>query len=57
MKILTPNERRKAKIIAFLSVFCALLETLGVGVILPFILAMLQLEQLKNYAKVAYILN
>ena len=56
-EILTDIEKRKAKVIAFLSVFCALLETLGVGVILPFILAMLQPEQLMEYQKVAYILN
>ncbi len=56
-EILTEIEKRKAKVIAFLSVFCALLETLGVGVILPFILAMLQPEQLMEYRKVAYILS
>ncbi len=55
--ILTIGEKRKAKIIAFLSVFCALFETLGVGIILPFILAMLQPEQLKEYPKVAFLLD
>ncbi len=55
--ILNDVEKRKARAIAFLSVFCALLETLGVGVILPFIIAMLQPEQLMNYEKVAYVLN
>lgn len=54
-EILTKTERKKAVIIAFLSIFSALLETLGVGVILPFILAMLQPEQLLEYRKVAYI--
>ncbi len=56
-EILSDTERRKATTIAFLSVFCALLETLGVGVILPFILAMLQPEQLMRYEKVSYILK
>ncbi len=55
--ILTDSEKRKATIIAFLSVFCALFETLGVGIILPFILAMLQPDQLREYSKVAFILD
>ena len=52
-EILTKPERKKAVTIAFLSVFSALLETLGVGVILPFILAMLQPEQLLEYKFIA----
>lgn len=56
-EILTKKERNKARKIAVLSVFSALLETLGVGVMLPFILAMLKPEQLLNYTKIAYILE
>jgi len=54
-EILTGTERKKAGIIALLSIFCALLETLGVGVILPFILAMLQPEQLLEYDKLSFL--
>ena len=56
-EILTKQERRKAIMIAFLSIISALLETLGVGVILPFIMAMLQPQQLLEYESVAYFLN
>lgn len=56
-EILTKKERKKAVVIAFLSFFSALLETLGVGVILPFILAMLQPEQLLEYKKISFIFD
>ncbi|MBR6147719.1 MAG: ABC transporter ATP-binding protein [Lachnospiraceae bacterium] len=55
--IINRKERRKAIIIAILSVFCALLETLGVGVILPFILAILQPETLLEYDKLKNIFD
>lgn len=53
--ILNVKQRKVAVVIAFLSIFSALLETLGVGVILPFILAMLQPETLLQYEKIAMI--
>lgn len=48
-EILNTKEKQKASIIAFLSILSAILETLGVGVILPFIIAMLQPETLFEY--------
>ena len=48
-EILNDTEKKKAIAIAVLSIFSALLETLGVGVILPFILAMLQPMTLLEY--------
>jgi len=56
-EILNKEERRKAVVIAILSIFSALFETLGVGIILPFILAMLQPETLLQYEKLAGIFN
>lgn len=57
MDILNKKEKQKAILIAFLSVISAFLETLGVSVILPFILAMLQPETLLEYDQVRYILS
>ena len=56
-EILNKAERRKALTIAILSIFSAMLETLGVGIMLPFIMAMLQPEQLMEYEKVAMVLD
>lgn len=56
-EILNKRERRMAVVIAVMSVFSALLETLGVGVILPFILAMLQPEKLFEYDKLRIVLD
>ena len=55
--ILNVKEKRRAVLIAVLSIFSATLETLGVGVILPFILAMLQPEELLKYEKIAFVLD
>ncbi len=56
-EILTIRQKRQAVVIALLSIVSALLETLGVTVILPFILAMLQPQTLMEYEKVSFILN
>ncbi|MBP9997506.1 MAG: ABC transporter ATP-binding protein [Lachnospiraceae bacterium] len=56
-KILTSGQKRQAVVIALLSIISALLETLGVTVILPFILAMLQPQTLMEYEKVAFVLD
>lgn len=56
-QILNKDERRKSITIAILSIFSAMLETLGVGIMLPFIMAMLQPEQLREYEKVAAVLD
>lgn len=57
IQILNKKQKRTAVIIAFMSILSALFETLGVSVILPFILAMLQPDTLMEYPKVAMILN
>lgn len=46
MAILNNKQKRRAIIVAFMAIFSALLETMGVSVVIPFILAMLQSEQL-----------
>lgn len=46
MAILNNKQKRRAIIVAFMAIFSALLETMGVSVVIPFILAMLQPEQL-----------
>lgn len=46
MAILNNKQKRQAIIVAFMAIFSALLETMGVSVVIPFILAMLQPEQL-----------
>ena len=46
MAILNNKQKRRAVIVAFMAIFSALLETMGVSVVIPFILAMLQPEQL-----------
>lgn len=46
MAILNSKQKRRAIIVAFMAIFSALLETMGVSVVIPFILAMLQPEQL-----------
>lgn len=56
-EILTSSQKRQAVVIALLSIISALLETLGVTVILPFILAMLQPQTLMEYEKIAWILD
>ena len=48
-EILNNKERRQAIVIALFSMVSAFLETLGVSIILPFIIAMLQPETLINY--------
>ena len=57
IQILNKKQKKTAVVIAFLSIISALFETLGVSVILPFILAMLQPETLMQYDKVAFVLN
>ena len=52
-EILSKKEQKKTILIALFSVISALAETLGVGVILPFILAMLQPKTLLEYDKIA----
>ena len=44
--ILNKKQRRQAIVVAIMAIFSALFETLGVSVVLPFVLAMLQPEQL-----------
>ena len=46
MAILNNKQKRRAIIVAFMAIFSALLVTMGVSVVIPFILAMLQPEQL-----------
>ena len=46
LAILNRKQRRQAVFVAVMAIFSALLETMGVSVVLPFILAMLQPEQL-----------
>lgn len=46
--ILNQKQRRQAILVAIMAIFSALLETMGVSVVLPFILAMLQPEQLMD---------
>ena len=46
MAVLNNKQKRQAIIVAFMAIFSALLETMGVSVVIPFILAMLQPEQL-----------
>lgn len=46
LAILNHKQKRRAIIVAFMAIFSALLETMGVSVVIPFILAMLQPEQL-----------
>ena len=46
LAILNHKQKRRAIIVAFMAIFSALLETMGVSVVIPFILAMLQSEQL-----------
>ena len=46
MAILNNKQKRRAIIVAFMAIFSALLATMGVSVVIPFILAMLQPEQL-----------
>ena len=48
-KILDFRQKRNAVVVAIVAIFSALLETLGVSIILPFILAMLQPQQLLDY--------
>lgn len=57
LEILNKKEKWHACAIALLSIVSALLETLGVSVILPFILALLQPETLMNYPTVSRILE
>lgn len=54
LQILNSKQKRQAVIVALFAIVSALLETLGVSVIIPFILMMLQPEQLMNnhYVKV-----
>lgn len=44
--ILNQKQRRQAILVAVMAIFSALFETLGVSVVLPFVLAMLQPQQL-----------
>ncbi len=46
IEILNKKQKRTAVVVAVLAMVSALLETLGVSVVLPFILAMLQPEEL-----------
>ena len=52
-EILNNKEKHQAIVIALFSMISAFLETLGISVILPFILAMLQPETLMNHPKVS----
>lgn len=55
--ILNNKQKRSAIVVALLAMITALMETLGVSVMLPFILAMLQPETLMNNSKVAAVLT
>ena len=55
IEILNYKQKRTAVAIAFLSIISAFLETVGVSVILPFILAMLQPDTLLQYDRLAWI--
>lgn len=55
--ILNKKQKGQAIVVAIMAIFSALLETLGVSVIIPFILMMLQPEQLLNNYYVKNILD
>lgn len=57
MEILNKRQKRMAVAVALLAMISALLETLGVSVVLPFIIAMLQPKQLMSNPKVDLILG
>lgn len=57
IKILNGKQKSQAIIVAFFAIISALLETLGVSVIIPFILMMLQPEQLMNNHYVKRVLD
>ncbi|MBQ9926586.1 MAG: ABC transporter ATP-binding protein [Lachnospiraceae bacterium] len=50
LQILNSKQKRRAVFVALMAIFSALLETMGVSVVLPFILAMLQPKQLMENA-------
>lgn len=55
--ILNSKQKRQALLVAVMAIFSALLETMGVSVILPFILAMLQPEQLMQNQYIKLVLD
>lgn len=55
--ILSGENKRKAIIIAFLSIISALVEMLGISAMLPLVLAILQPETLLENEKVAYMVT
>lgn len=57
VEILNKRQKKAAVAVALLAMVSALLEMLGVSVVLPFILAMLQPIQLMNNSKVAAVLG
>ena len=57
VEILNKRQKKTAVAVALLAMVSALLETLGVSVVLPFIIAMLQPVQLMNNAKVDMLLR
>ncbi len=57
VQILNGKQKRQAVIVALFAIISALLETLGVSVIIPFILMMLQPKQLMNNQYVKKILG
>lgn len=56
-RILDSKQKRYAVLVAFISMIVATLETMGVSVILPFVLAMLQPKTLMENARLASILK
>lgn len=57
MQILNKKQKRKAVGVAFMSMIVAMLETLGISVVIPFILAMLQPETLMSYDVIARVMD
>ncbi|MCF2657070.1 ABC transporter ATP-binding protein [Lacrimispora saccharolytica] len=57
MSILNCKQKRWAIFIAIMAIFSALLETMGVSVVIPFILAMLQPEQLRDNEYIGQLLE
>lgn len=57
IKILNKKQKRMAIIVAFLAMVSALMETLGVSVVLPFIIAMLQPVRLMENQRVSTVLD
>ncbi len=57
MQILNKKQKRQAVGVAFMSMIVAMLETLGISVVIPFILAMLQPETLMSYDVIARVMD